>query len=214
MAAGDLRYEWFAEIASENGFHSISTAHHLNDSVETALLNFVRGTSLPGLSGIAVQKELNTRDSHTLVQLLRPLLFATRDEILDFAKARQIVWREDSSNASDDYARNFVRHHIVPQLETLNPNFLDCRAEHEEDSSADENLVFLLNQWLDLNGQTSGQTSNSVVEALKKQNFPNCHRHGKPSDSRSSHLDLLPNKRGNWQKTRIMLASNSTQKKE
>jgi len=169
MAARDLRYEWFAEIAMENGFNSISTAHHLNDSVETALLNFVRGTSLPGLSGIAVQKELNTKDPHTVLQLLRPLLFATRDEILDFAKARQIVWREDSSNASDDYARNFVRHHIVPPLETLNPNFLQTAARNmRRIRSADENLVFLLNQWLNINSQTAGQTSNSVVLSLEK----------------------------------------------
>ncbi len=169
MAARELRYGWFAEIAAKNGYPSISTAHHLNDSVETALLNFVRGTSLPGLSGIAAQKEFVAQGSSSVVQLLRPLLFATRTEILDFAKARKIAWREDSSNASDDYARNFMRHQIVPQLEALNPNFLQTAARNmRRIRSADENLVFLLNQWLDINGQTAGHSTNPTVLSLEK----------------------------------------------
>ncbi len=143
MAARDLRYAWFVELAENQGFSNICTAHHLNDSVETALLNFVRGTSLPGLSGIPVQKNLHVHRSSFIVPLLRPLLFATREEILAYAEASQIAWREDSSNASDDYARNFVRHQIIPRLEELNPNFLQTAARNmRRIKSADENLVF------------------------------------------------------------------------
>ncbi len=135
MAARDLRYEWFDQIAEENDFATIATAHHLNDSVETALLNFVRGTALAGLSGIAPKSGL----------LLRPLLFASRNEILEYAQTHKLAWREDSSNASDDYARNFVRHHIVPRLEELNPNFLrTAKRNMERIGEAQENLAFLL----------------------------------------------------------------------
>lgn len=152
MAARDLRYEWFGELATENGFSYVATAHHLNDSVETALLNFVRGTGLAGLSGISVRKEIQTKrftkdpdTSDLVVSVIRPLLFATRDEILEYARAENLIWREDSSNASDDYARNQVRHHIIPRLEQLNPNFLLTAARNlEKIREAHDNLDFLL----------------------------------------------------------------------
>ena len=120
MAARVLRYEWFDEICREQGFARLATAHHLNDAVETALLNFVRGTGLRGLSNLeplASQERLNA-------QLIRPLSSFLRSDIEDYAQHNQITWREDSSNATDDYARNFVRHHIVPLMTEMNPNFL------------------------------------------------------------------------------------------
>ncbi|MFN0033509.1 MAG: tRNA lysidine(34) synthetase TilS [Saprospiraceae bacterium] len=162
MAARELRYEWFGEIASENGFGQIATAHHLNDSVETALLNFVRGTGLAGLSGIAPKTDLIVHRSSFIVPLLRPLLFAARAEIEAYARAHKLAWREDSSNASDDYARNFVRHHIVPGLEELNPNFLRT-AERNMARIGEEghNLDFLLKKWLDIDG-----VSLSVIDGV------------------------------------------------
>jgi tRNA(Ile)-lysidine synthase len=140
MAARELRYDWFAKIAHENGYLTIATAHHLNDSVETLVLNLARGTGLPGLSGIAPKTGM----------LLRPLSFASRTEILEYSKIHEITWREDSSNESDDYARNFVRHHIIPRLEDLNPNFLHTASRNMgRISEAESNLNFLLNKWLD-----------------------------------------------------------------
>lgn len=152
MAARDLRYEWFAELANEGGFSFVATAHHLNDSVETALLNFVRGTGLAGLTGISWRKEIQTTGSKNdpgfsgwVVSLLRPLLFASRDEILEYARAEDLTWREDSSNALDDYARNQVRHHMIPRMEQLNPNFLITAARNmEKIREAHDNLDFLL----------------------------------------------------------------------
>lgn len=164
MAARELRYGWFVELAEKEGFSNISTAHHLNDSVETALLNFVRGTSLPGLSGIPVKQNLHVQRSSFSVPLLRPLLFATRAEILEYAKINHMTWREDSSNASDDYSRNYIRHQVVPILEELNPNFVQTAARNmRRIKSADENLVFLMNRWLgtgfpDTDSLTSGET--------------------------------------------------------
>ncbi len=113
MAARDLRYAWFNEVLNQNGFQYIVTAHHLNDSIETVLINLARGTGLEGLTGISAKSG----------NLIRPLLFATRAELENYAAQHEIAWREDSSNVSDDYQRNFIRHHIIPAFKKLNPSF-------------------------------------------------------------------------------------------
>jgi tRNA(Ile)-lysidine synthase len=113
MAARELRYEWFNELCLENDFKHIAIAHHLNDSIETIFLNLLRGTGIAGLSGI---KEKNEK-------IIRPLLFATREEIENFANERNLEWREDSSNASSDYTRNELRNSIIPLFKKINPTF-------------------------------------------------------------------------------------------
>ena len=114
LAARKLRYDWFQEIISL-GFDYVLTAHHLDDKVETFLINFTRGTGLEGLTGIPAQNG----------NIIRPLLPFSREEIENYAQANQIQWREDSSNASDKYFRNKLRHNIVPTLKELNTGFLD-----------------------------------------------------------------------------------------
>ena len=114
LAARKLRYDWFQEIISL-GFDYVLTAHHLDDNVETFLINFTRGTGLEGLTGIPAQNG----------NIIRPLLPFSREEIENYAQANQIQWREDSSNASDKYFRNKLRHNIVPTLKELNTGFLD-----------------------------------------------------------------------------------------
>lgn len=114
LAARKLRYDWFQEIISL-GFDYVLTAHHLDDNVETFLINFTRGTGLEGLTGIPAQNG----------NIIRPLLPFSREEIENYAQANQIQWREDSSNASDKYFRNKLRHDIVPILKELNTGFLD-----------------------------------------------------------------------------------------
>ena len=113
MAARDLRYQWFEELREEYNFSYIATAHHLDDQTETFLINLLRGTGIAGLHGI-LPKNGN---------IVRPILFATRKEIEDYAAENGIIYREDSSNASDKYQRNYIRHHITPELHHLNPNF-------------------------------------------------------------------------------------------
>ncbi len=113
IAARDLRYAWFKELCDQNGFQYLVTAHHLNDSIETVLINLARGTGLEGLTGISAKRG----------NLIRPLLFATRTDLENYAAQHEIAWREDSSNATDDYQRNFIRHHIVPAFKKLNPSF-------------------------------------------------------------------------------------------
>ena len=112
MAARDLRYSWFEEVRHTNGFHKIATAHHQNDVLETVLLNLVRGSGIAGFHGIKAKNGL----------IVRPLLFARREEIENYAAENKIVWREDSSNASNKYARNLIRNEVIPLLKQLNPS--------------------------------------------------------------------------------------------
>jgi tRNA(Ile)-lysidine synthase len=112
MAARRLRYEWFEEVRSRHSFQYIATAHHANDHLETAILNLVRGTGLAGLHGILPRNGF----------LIRPLLFATKQQILDYAVQQDLTWREDRSNNSLDYKRNIVRKKVVPVLKEMNPS--------------------------------------------------------------------------------------------
>ena len=114
IAARELRYNWFEELAEQQPFDYILTAHHADDNLETVLINFIRGTGLEGLTGIPVVNE----------KIVRPLLAFSRETIEDFAAKNKLKWREDSSNTSDKYLRNKLRHHLVPILKDINPNIL------------------------------------------------------------------------------------------
>jgi tRNA(Ile)-lysidine synthase len=167
MAARQLRYSWFAEIAQENDFNYISVAQHLNDSLETTLLNFVRGTGLTGLTGI---KPVPASPGKGVI---RPLLFASRQDILEYARIHEITWYEDSSNASDDYARNYVRHHIVPRFEELNPSFLNTAARNMvRIREAEENLNFLLDSWIQSNQIQPDGSTYAYIEKQKIIQLP------------------------------------------
>ena len=113
MAARRLRYAWFRELCDEHGYNAIAIAHHSNDSIETFFINMLRGTGLRGLTGITTQ----------VGRLVRPMMFATRKDIHDYAVAHRIPFREDSSNRSTKYLRNKVRIGLVPMLKEINPQF-------------------------------------------------------------------------------------------
>ena len=115
MAARELRYDWFYELARQLKFDYILTAHHADDNLETFLINFTRGTGLNGLTGIPVVNDT----------IVRPLLPFSRDDIETFANEKLIKWREDSSNSSRKYLRNKLRHEVVPILKEINPQLLD-----------------------------------------------------------------------------------------
>ncbi|WP_028979640.1 tRNA lysidine(34) synthetase TilS [Sporocytophaga myxococcoides] len=122
MAARDLRYTWFRKLASENGFDSIATAHHLNDVFETILLNLTRGTGYAGLQGIQPRNG----------EIIRPLLFCQREEIDRFVLENNLEWREDISNASTKYYRNLIRHKVIPVLKEINPSLEQTAYESTE----------------------------------------------------------------------------------
>jgi tRNA(Ile)-lysidine synthase len=114
VAARELRYNWFYELLEAENYDYILTAHHSDDNIETFLIHLVRGSGLDGFTGIPSQNE----------SVIRPLLTFSREEILNYASANAVLWREDSSNASDKYLRNKIRHDLVPILKELNPNFI------------------------------------------------------------------------------------------
>ena len=118
-----LRYEWFdTVIEARQKQHKhvyLLTAHHADDQAETIAMNFFRGTGMAGMHGMQMKAG----------NLIRPLLFAKRAEILDFAESNDIAWVDDSSNVEDNYTRNHFRHHVMPQVEKIYPavtqNLLD-----------------------------------------------------------------------------------------
>lgn len=131
VAARKLRYDWFYEQLADENFDYILTAHHLDDSLETFLINLTRGTGLEGLTGIPAQND----------KIIRPFLPFSRVEIEKYIQENNLQWREDSSNASDKYFRNKVRHAIVPVLKELNPNLLSSFQNTVENLQQTQSLV-------------------------------------------------------------------------
>lgn len=145
MAARQLRYRFFGEICTQHGYTHLALAHHLNDAVETLLLHLSRGTGLKGLTQI--WQQAGDEAVITTYRIIRPLADVPRSEIAAYAEAHHITWREDRSNATDYYARNFIRHHIMPRFLELNPNFLHTTERTlQRLSDAEANLTHLLEQ--------------------------------------------------------------------
>lgn len=112
--ARNLRYDFFKKIQNTHQLDYLVTAHHLNDQLETFLINLSRAAGLQGLSGIPADKD----------GIIRPMLSFTKDEIYAFADTHHIAYREDLSNRKNDYLRNFIRNEIAPALIKTNSNFL------------------------------------------------------------------------------------------
>jgi tRNA(Ile)-lysidine synthase len=112
MAARELRYNWFNQLMNENRFDYLITAHHLNDAIETFFINLLRGTGINGLKGIP-EKQGN---------IIRPLLFASSDEIIKYQTEQSLSYVEDSSNKETKYLRNKLRSQVIPLLKEINPN--------------------------------------------------------------------------------------------
>ena len=113
MAARELRYEWLKRHAKDKKYSFIATAHHLDDSIETFFINLLRGTGIAGLQGVPVKQGI----------IVRPMLFANKKMIREYAEVGHLTWREDSSNLTDKYLRNNIRHHLIPSLKNLNAGF-------------------------------------------------------------------------------------------
>lgn len=122
MAARELRYEWFGRLCRENRYDLIALAHTRSDQVETLLINLARGTGIRGMTGMKVLQG----------NLFRPLLFAGRKEIMQYARDHKLSFREDSSNRETYYTRNRIRHHIIPEFMEMNPRFEETMLENIE----------------------------------------------------------------------------------
>lgn len=130
MAARELRYGWFERVRKEHDADYIAVGHHLNDSIETFLLNLIRGTGISGLSGIAPKNG----------RVVRPLLSVSREEIEEYLDGKATNFRVDSTNLEDIYTRNFVRLNLLPSLEKINPSINDAIARTSKNLSEVEKV--------------------------------------------------------------------------
>ena len=131
IAARELRYTWFDELLKDRGINYLITAHHLDDSLETFLINLSRGTGLDGLTGIPA---INGN-------ILRPLLPFTRVELEQYAEKQKLSWREDLSNEQLKYIRNKIRHKIIPVLKQVNPNIMMSFAKTSKHLNESKQIV-------------------------------------------------------------------------
>ena len=172
--ARNLRYDFFREIQKTENLDYLVTAHHLNDQLETFLINLSKAYGIHGLSGIPANEN----------QILRPLLNFTKDEIYAFAEANNLEFREDVSNQKNDYLRNFIRNEIAPKLFETNENFLQNFAKSlnflnqtkrfveekiqqiELELSSEKDHVFYLNK-----AKFAEQKDLTKFEILKKYGF-------------------------------------------
>ena len=129
MAARDLRYQWFAEVAAAEGAQALCVAHHRDDNIETLLMNLVRGTGIHGLTGIRPVTELKPEAGKTL-KVVRPLLAMSRTEIEAWLTERDQTWVTDATNLDPDAAlRNKIRLQLLPLMEEMNPRVRETLAE-------------------------------------------------------------------------------------
>lgn len=131
MAARELRYTWFRKLCKEHSFRYISTAHNLDDKIETFFLNLTRGTGTRGLSGMPPKNG----------DVIHPILFISRKEIEEYAKANNVTYRNDESNATTYYARNRIRHNVIPELCKINPSFYATMEENMQHLMQTEELL-------------------------------------------------------------------------
>ncbi|WP_111306983.1 tRNA lysidine(34) synthetase TilS [Confluentibacter sediminis] len=164
VAARELRYHWFVELAEQLHFDYILTAHHADDNLETFLINLTRGTGLEGLTGIP---EINGL-------FIRPLLPFSREDIEAYAKDHHITWRDDSSNASTKYVRNKLRHDVIPILKHMNPSLLQSfenTINHLQESQGiiEESIDEFLNRALDI---ADNNVAKFKISEFKSKNNP------------------------------------------
>lgn len=134
MAARELRYNWFETLRQELKADVVAVAHHKDDSVETMLLNLLRGTGINGLTGIRPKNN----------NIVRPLLCISREDIISYLDGLQQEYVTDSSNLQDEYVRNKIRLNLLPLMETINPSIkstLFSTASHLSDTAIIYNKV-------------------------------------------------------------------------
>ncbi len=160
MAARRLRYHWFGELCRENGYDAVAVAHNANDNAETLLLNLLRGTGLKGLTGMKADGYIPDPD-FTDIPLLRPLLSMTRADIESYAAQHGLSWREDRTNASNDYKRNKIRNQVFPIFKEINPRFVE---------TLNRNMDRFAQELSDIS-KTSGQNEQSEGQAVAYEPF-------------------------------------------
>jgi len=160
-AARELRYDWFEELCTEENFDKVAVAQHADDQIETFFINLLRGSGVKGLKGMPVKRE----------GVIRPLLFAERSEIEKYAKERKLTFREDSSNLSDKYLRNQLRHYLLPQLEKIYKNYRNTIGKSLHFLNEDNQVIHqLLNEKKQHLFEHQADIINISIDRLTNQN--------------------------------------------
>lgn len=149
MSARELRYNWFEKLRQKYDASAIAVAHHIDDSVETVLLNLARGTGIRGLTGI------NVKNGY----IIRPLLCLSRNDIVQYLDKKGLSYVTDSTNNEDIYTRNKIRLNIIPLLETINPSVKKAILRTSGHLQQVENIY------------------NEYIESAKKEIVSNCKVH-------------------------------------
>ena len=156
----ERRYQFLFDVASHYQASSIATAHHADDQVETVLQHFIRGSGLSGLSGMAFKRQEKN------VQLIRPMLRITKDDIYDYQRKHSVPYLEDSSNKKTDYNRNQIRLEAIPYLEQYNSKFKQAILRVSELSrDEDDYLSQVAQQYVDKLARKDGNSI--IIERIK-----------------------------------------------
>ena len=160
MAARDLRYVWFEQLRQQLGYDKIVVAHHADDQAETFFINLLRGAGLNGLKGMKPQNGV----------IIRPLLWASREQIRKYAVENHIVWREDHTNVESVYLRNRIRNQLLPVFDELQPKARQGLYKSLEHLSAENELYRMLlkeklAQIVELDGEIQRLPYSKIIKA-------------------------------------------------
>ena len=177
-----LRYAFFSETDPKA---KIATAHNLNDCEETFLLNLARGSSLHGLTGIPPVRG----------NIIRPIIECTRTEIESYLSAKNVSYVTDSTNLSDEYSRNRIRHNVIPVLKSLNPDFdsafLNCtRSIRSDDSELERQARAVLETARTSNGFTADKIL-SLPEAIRNRALISIFKHYGCREPENRHISIF-----------------------
>jgi len=200
-AARNLRYRTLSDLCSKYGYHAIAFGHHADDNAEQLLMNILRGTGPKGLTGIVPRR--NFSETQT-IQVIRPLIFVYRTEIVSFLKSINQEWMIDETNENIDLLRNRIRHHLIPILQSYNPNIkasLNRLADiqrvdtHWQDFVAEQNflesVIYMDKEQIILNTQKVRQHHLSVVRSMLRKAI--CRFKGNLRRISHEHIQTLSN---------------------
>lgn len=132
LAGREIRYTFFRKLCKEQQIGKIATAHHKNDAAESICMHLIRGSGLAGLCGIPYARQDG---------VIRPLLGVEKTEIQQYCRERQLAWVEDETNQEPKYQRNQIRLKLIPEIQKLNPNFVETVTRNAEILAAEENFL-------------------------------------------------------------------------
>lgn len=168
MAAREIRYNYFVEIAKKNGIDFVAVAHSASDNIETLILNLSRGTGLKGLSGISTNTICG-------IKIIRPLIHLYRNDIEKIAHELDVKFRIDKTNFDTSIKRNFIRHTIIPQLKKINPSIEETLSSNINNfTQANKFVDFELEKYRELFDVTEEDIKHNNLLQLKNKYLQSC----------------------------------------